>query len=96
LIIFFDICTPKKIKEAIMSKVCQITGKRARVGNNVSKSNNKTKRKFYPNLQKKRFYLPEEDRWVTLKVSTKAIKTINKNGISAVLKKAREKGTATV
>lgn len=79
-----------------MSKVCQITGKRARVGNNVSKSNNKTKRKFYPNLQKKRFYLPEEDRWVTLKVSAKAIKTINKNGISAVLKKAREKGVATV
>lgn len=79
-----------------MSKVCQITGKRARVGNNVSKSNNKTKRKFYPNLQKKRFYLPEEDKWVTLKVSTKALKSINKNGISAVLKKAREKGTALV
>jgi len=79
-----------------MSKVCQITGKRARVGNNVSKSNNKTKRKFYPNLQKKRFYLPEEDKWVTLKVSTKALKAINKNGISAVLRKAREKGTALV
>ena len=79
-----------------MSKVCQITGKRARVGNNVSKSNNKTKRKFYPNLQKKRFYLPEEDKWVTLKVSTKALKAINKNGISAVLRKAREKGTASV
>jgi large subunit ribosomal protein L28 len=79
-----------------MSKVCQITGKRARVGNNVSKSNNKTKRKFYPNLQKKRFYLPEEDKWVTLKVSTKALKTINKNGITAVLRKAREKGTALV
>ena len=79
-----------------MSKVCQITGKRARVGNNVSKSNNKTKRKFYPNLQKKRFYLPEEDKWVTLKVSAKALKTINKNGISAVLRKAREKGTASI
>lgn len=79
-----------------MSKVCQITGKRARVGNNVSKSNNRTKRKFYPNLQKKRFYLPEEDKWVTLKVSTKALKAINKNGISAVLRKAREKGTALV
>jgi large subunit ribosomal protein L28 len=79
-----------------MSKVCQITGKRARVGNNVSKSNNRTKRKFYPNLQKKRFYLPEEDKWVTLKVSTKALKTINKNGITAVLRKAREKGTASV
>ena len=79
-----------------MSKVCQITGKRARVGNNVSKSNNKTKRKFYPNLQKKRFYLPEEDKWVTLKVSTKALKAINKNGITAVLKKARAKGTALI
>lgn len=79
-----------------MSKVCQITGKRARVGNNVSKSNNKTKRKFYPNLQKKRFYLPEEDKWVTLKVSTKALKAINKNGISAVLRKARAKGTASI
>ena len=93
---FFGYLQSKKFKEVIMSKVCQITGKRARVGNNVSKSNNKTKRKFYPNLQKKRFYLPEEDRWVTLKVSAKAIKTINKNGISAVLKKARDKGTAIV
>ncbi len=79
-----------------MSKVCQISGKRVRVGNNVSKSNNKTKRKFYPNLQKKRFYLPEEDRWVTLKVSTKALKSINKNGISTELKKARAKGTSLV
>jgi large subunit ribosomal protein L28 len=75
-----------------MARVCQITGKRPRVGNNVSHANNKTKRKFYPNLQKKRFYIPEEDRWVTLKVSTRAIRTINKNGISNVLKKAQEKG----
>lgn len=75
-----------------MARVCQITGKRPRVGNSVSHANNKTKRKFYPNLQKKKFYLPEEDRWVTLKVSTSAIRTINKNGITAVLKKAKEKG----
>ncbi|MDW7694232.1 50S ribosomal protein L28 [Flammeovirgaceae bacterium SG7u.111] len=75
-----------------MSRVCQITGKRTRVGNNVSKANNKTKRKFYPNLQKKKFYIPEEDRWVTLKVSTSALRTINKNGITAVLKKAKDKG----
>jgi large subunit ribosomal protein L28 len=75
-----------------MARVCQITGKRPRVGNNVSHANNKTKRRFYPNLQKKRFYLPEEDKWITLKVSTKAIKTINKYGISAVIKEAREKG----
>ena len=75
-----------------MAKVCQITGKRPQVGNNVSHANNKTKRKFYPNLQKKKFYLPEEDKWITLKVSTSAIRTINKNGITAVLKKAKQKG----
>ena len=75
-----------------MSKVCQLTGKRPQSGNNVSHANNRTKRKFYPNLFKKRFYLPEEDRWVTLKVSSTALKTINKNGITTVLKKARAKG----
>ncbi|GAB3824058.1 50S ribosomal protein L28 [Pontibacter rugosus] len=75
-----------------MARVCDLTGKRPRVGNNVSHANNKTKRKFYPNLQKKRFYIPEEDAWVTLKVSTSAIRTINKNGITAVLKKAVEQG----
>ncbi len=79
-----------------MSRVCQITGKRPQVGNNVSHANNKTKRKFYPNLQKKRFYIPEEDKWVTLKVSTSAIRTINKNGITAVLKKARANGNTLV
>ncbi len=79
-----------------MSKICQITGKRPQVGNNVSKANNKTKRKFYPNLQKKRFYVPEEDKWITLKLSTRALKTINKNGITAVLKKAREAGNVLV
>jgi large subunit ribosomal protein L28 len=61
-----------------MSRICDLTGKSALVGNKVSHSNVKTKRKFYPNLQMKRFYLPEEDRWITLKVSTSAIKTINK------------------
>jgi len=79
-----------------MSKVCQITGKKTSVGNNVSKSNRKTKRKFYPNLHTKRFYVPEEDQWITLKVSTSALRTINKNGISAVLKKARSKGNVLV
>ena len=79
-----------------MSRVCQITGKRPRVGNNVSHANNKTKRKFYPNLQKKRFYLPEEDRWITLKVSTSALRTINKNGLKAVLKKAAQNGNVLV
>lgn len=75
-----------------MSKICDITGKKPQVGNNVSHANNKTKRRFNPNLQKKRFYIPEEDRWITLKVSTSAIRTINKNGITAVLKKARANG----
>lgn len=66
------------------------------MGNNVSHANNKTKRRFYPNLQVKRFYVPEEGRWVTLKLSTKAIKTINKNGIYAVLKEARKKGILSI
>lgn len=79
-----------------MARVCQITGKRTATGNNVSHANNKTKRKFYPNLHVKRFYIPEEDKWVTLKVSTTALRTINKNGISAVLKKAAQKGNVII
>ncbi len=75
-----------------MARVCQITGKRPQVGNSVSHANNKTKRRFLPNLQKKRFFIPEENMWITLKVCTKAIKTINKNGITAVLKDAKAKG----
>ena len=75
-----------------MSRVCEITGKRAMVGNNVSHAMNKTKRKFSVNLIKKRFYIAEEDRWVTLKLSTSALKTINKKGITAVLKDAKAKG----
>ncbi|AMM51170.1 50S ribosomal protein L28 [Rufibacter sp. DG15C] len=75
-----------------MARVCDLTGKRTQVGNRVSHANNKTKRKFFPNLQKKRFYIPEEDAWVTLKVSTSAIRTISKNGIAAVLKKAKDEG----
>ncbi len=79
-----------------MARVCQITGKKPLVGNNVSHANNRTKRKFYPNLHKKRFYIPEEDRWITLKVSASAIRTINRNGITAVLKKARQQGNILV
>jgi large subunit ribosomal protein L28 len=75
-----------------MSKVCEITGKKAMFGNNVSFSINKTRRRFDVNLSKKRFYIPEEDRWITLRVSARALKAINKKGISAVLKEAREKG----
>ncbi|SDS30700.1 LSU ribosomal protein L28P [Gillisia sp. Hel1_33_143] len=78
-----------------MSRVCELTGKRAMVGNNVSHAMNKTKRRFNINLLKKRFYIPEEDRWVTLKVSASALKNINKKGISAVMKEAREKGYLT-
>ncbi len=75
-----------------MSRVCELTGKKAMVGNNVSHALNRTKRKFDANLIKKRFYIPEEDKWITLKVSTSALKNINKKGISAVIKEAREKG----
>jgi large subunit ribosomal protein L28 len=66
-------------------RVCDLTGKSAMVGNNVSFSNKKTKRRFYPNLQNKKFFIPEENRWIHLKVCAKAIKTINKKGITAVL-----------
>jgi len=75
-----------------MARVCELTGKRAMVGNKVSHAMNKTKRKFNANLFKKRFYIPEEERWITLRVSSSAIKNINKKGISAVIKEAREKG----
>ncbi|MBF35923.1 MAG: 50S ribosomal protein L28 [Bacteroidota bacterium] len=75
-----------------MSRVCQITGKKVVSGNNVSHSNKKTKRKFYPNLQTKKFYIPEEDKWVTLKVSTSALRNINKKGISAVMAEAKAQG----
>jgi large subunit ribosomal protein L28 len=75
-----------------MSRKDQLTGKGPVAGNHVSHANNKAKRRFEVNLQKKRFYVPEEDRWVTLRVSTTTIKTINKNGITAVLKDARKNG----
>lgn len=75
-----------------MARVCQVTGKRTISGNHVSKANNKVKRKFYPNLQTKRFYVPTEDRWVTLKVSAKGIRVINRRGIEAVLKEMRARG----
>ena len=75
-----------------MSKICQISGKKVQFGNNVSKAINKTKRRFNANIISKRFYIPEEDRWIRLKVSTKVLKTINKKGISAVLKDAKSRG----
>jgi large subunit ribosomal protein L28 len=78
-----------------MSKVCQLTGKRPITGNHVSHSNRKTKRRFLPNLQKKRFYVPEVDKWVTLKLTTKAIRNINKLGIYAYLKRLEREGVNT-
>ena len=75
-----------------MSKVCEIRGKRVMFGNNVSKALNRTKRRFNANIIKKRFYIPEEDKWINLTVSAATLKTINKKGISAVLKEARAKG----
>ncbi len=75
-----------------MSKVCQVTGKKAVVGNNVSHSKRRTKRKFMVNLFTKRYYLPEENRWITLKLSAAGMRNINKNGLASVLKEAKEKG----
>ncbi|NDW09589.1 50S ribosomal protein L28 [Dysgonomonas sp. 520] len=75
-----------------MSKICQITGKKAMVGNNVSHSNRKTKRKFDVNLFTKKFYWVEEDCWVRLSVSAAGLRTINKIGLDAAIKKAAEKG----
>jgi large subunit ribosomal protein L28 len=76
-----------------MARVCQVTGKKPMTGHKVSHSNIKTKRRFLPNLQTKRYFLAEENRWVTLKVSSEAIRTINKNGLLSVVKKMREAGT---
>lgn len=78
-----------------MANICQITGKKAMTGNNVSHAMNKTKRKFKPNLQVKKFYIPEEDKWITLKISAAGIRHINKLGITNAIKKAKEKGYFT-
>lgn len=75
-----------------MARFCDITGRRTQVGNNVSHANNKTKRKFYPNLHTKKFYIPSLDQWVILKVSSAGIRTINKIGIEEALKRAAENG----
>ena len=75
-----------------MSKVCQVTGKRPQSGNNVSHAHNKTRRRFLPNLQNKRFWLADENRWVRLRVSSKGMRIINKKGIDAVVAELRAKG----
>jgi large subunit ribosomal protein L28 len=75
-----------------MSRVCQVTGKRARVGHNVSHANNKTKRRFLPNLQYRRLWVASEKRWVSLRLTANALRTIDKKGIDAVLAELRARG----
>ena len=75
-----------------MARVCQVTGKAPMVGNNVSHANNKTKRRFLPNLQRRKFWLESENRWITLRLSNHALRTIDKNGIEVVLAGLRARG----
>ena len=75
-----------------MARVCQVTGKAPKVGNNVSHANNKTKRRFLPNLQRRRFWVESENRWVSLRLTAHALRTIDKNGIDVVLAGLRAKG----
>ena len=77
-----------------MSKVCQVTGKRPLTGNNVSHANNKTKRRFLPNLHEKRFWVESENRWVKLRLTTKGMRIIDKNGIDSVLVDLRARGVS--
>jgi large subunit ribosomal protein L28 len=79
-------------KERAMARVCQVTGKRPMVGNNVSHANNKTKRRFLPNLQRRRFWVESENRWINLRLTTNALRTIDKNGIDSVLADIRARG----
>ena len=79
-----------------MSRICQITGKKVMAGNNVSHAKNRTKRKFYPNLQTKKFFVPETGETIILKVSANALRTIDKKGIAAVLAEAKESGNILV
>ncbi len=89
---FFGYLQTQNKNYTVMARICQLTGKKLISGHNVSHSNVKTKRKFYPNLQVKRYFIPDENRWVTLKLSTSAMRTVNKNGISAEIRKAIKKG----
>ena len=75
-----------------MARVCQVTGKRTVSGNNVSHANNRTKRRFLPNLHERRFWVPSEKRWIKLRVSSNAMRTIDKNGIEAVIADMRKRG----
>ena len=75
-----------------MARVCQVTGKKPMVGNNVSHAQNKTRRRFLPNLQNRKFWVESENRWVSLRITNAALRTIDKNGIEAVLEKMRAAG----
>ncbi|HXC40080.1 MAG TPA: 50S ribosomal protein L28 [Burkholderiales bacterium] len=75
-----------------MARVCQITGKKPQVGNNVSHANNKTKRRFLPNLQYRRFWVESEKRWISLRISNAGLRTIDKRGIDVVLAELRQRG----
>lgn len=75
-----------------MSRICQLTGKKALSGNNVSFSHRKTRRRFNPNLVTKKFYIPEEEAWITIRLSTSALKTINKIGITEALRRIEKQG----
>jgi large subunit ribosomal protein L28 len=75
-----------------MSRVCQVTGKKALSGNNVSHANNKTRRRWLPNLHERRFWVPSENRWISLRVSSHGLRTIDKKGIEAVIAELRARG----
>ena len=75
-----------------MARVCQVTGKSPMTGNNISHANNKTKRRFLPNLQRRRFWVETENRWISLRLTNAALRTIDKNGIDAVLVEVRARG----
>jgi large subunit ribosomal protein L28 len=75
-----------------MARVCQVTGKAPMYGNNISHANNKTKRRFLPNLQRRRFWVESENRWVSMRLTNAALRTIDKNGIDAVLSEMRARG----
>jgi large subunit ribosomal protein L28 len=81
-----------KYLEITMARVCQVTGKKPMVGNNVSHAHNKTRRRFLPNLQNRKFWVESENRWVSLRITNAALRTIDKNGIDSVLAKLRAAG----
>jgi large subunit ribosomal protein L28 len=90
----FSVGSRFKYRSVQMARVCEVTGKKPMVGNNVSHANNKTKRRFLPNLQYRRFWVETENRWVRLRVSSAALRLIDKNGIDSVLADMRARGQA--